>query len=122
AGVGADGRYVNPGWSGYSVEGGGYTQAPQPLPALAFKALYPSGAVTLPYLFEHIWDMQSTMLQPTGGMDRIAYAMYQQVKPLVRLRTPVGAIRRVGSRVRIEHGPGQQATEADYCVCTLPAN
>jgi monoamine oxidase len=122
AGVGADGRYVNPGWSGYSVEGGGYTQAPQPLPPLAFNELYPSGAVTLPYLFEHIWDMQSTMLQPAGGMDRIAHAIYQQVKPLVRLRTPVSAIRRSGNRVRIEHGPGQQATEADYCVCTLPAN
>src|SRR4051812_17529049 len=122
AGVGADGRYANPGWSGYSVEGGGYTQAPQPLPPLAFNALYPSGAVTLPYLFEHIWEMQSTMLQPAGGMDCIADAIYQQVKPLVRLRTPVSAIRRAGNRVRIEHGPGPQATEADYCVCTLPAN
>ncbi len=25
-----------------------------------------------------------------------------------------------GDRVRIEHGPGAQATEADYCICTLP--
>jgi len=120
AGVGADGRYSNPGWSGYSVEGGGYTQAPRPLPALGFNEVYPSGAVTLPYFFEHIWDMQSTMLQPAGGMDRIARAIYRQVKPLVRLRAPVSAIRRVGDRVRIEHGG--QVTEADYCVCTLPAN
>jgi monoamine oxidase len=38
----------------------------------------------------------------------------------VRLRTPITAIRRVGDRVRIEHGPGRQMTEADYCICTLP--
>jgi monoamine oxidase len=53
-------------------------------------------------------------------MDRIARAIYAQVKPAVRLGTPVTAIRRSGGRVRIEHGPGKQATEADYCVCTLP--
>jgi monoamine oxidase len=66
--------------------------------------------------------MQMTMLQPVGGMDRIAHAIYGQVKPLIRLRSPVTAIRRSGSRVRIEHGPGSQATEADFCICTLGAN
>jgi len=118
----AKGNYVPGGSSGWSVDGGGYTQAPVPLPALGFKDLAPSPAVTLPYLFEHIWDMQSTMLQPVGGMDRIAHSIYEQVKPVVRLRSPVTAIRRSGGRVRIEHGPGSVATEADFCVCTLGAN
>ena len=116
------GNYVPSGSSGYSIDGGGYAQAPVPLPALGFKELAPTPAVTLPYLFEHIWDMQSTMLQPVGGMDRIAHAIFEQVKPLIRLRSPVTAIRRNGNRVRIEHGPGGQATVADYCVCTLGAN
>jgi len=53
-------------------------------------------------------------------MDRIAHAIYQRVKPLVRLKTPISAIHRSGNRVRIEHGPGNQVTEADYCICTLP--
>ncbi len=53
-------------------------------------------------------------------MDRIVHAIYDQVKPLVRLQTPVSAIRRTGHRARIEHGPGKQAIEADYCICTLP--
>ena len=114
------GRYTPAGSSGYSVEGGGYGQAPVPLPPLGFADLAPSRAVGLPYLFEHIWDMQATMLQPVGGMDRIAHAIYERVKPLVRLRAPISAIRRVGDRVRIEHGPGKQMTEADYCICTLP--
>jgi monoamine oxidase len=59
------------------------------------------------------------MLQPVGGMDRIAYAIYEQVKPSVRLNTRVIAIRRMGSRVRIEQADNQ-ITEADYCICTLP--
>jgi monoamine oxidase len=120
ANVGSDGVYRPTGRSGYSVEGGGYDHAPVALTPLGFKELAPSEAVVLPYLFEHIWDMQSTMLQPVGGMDRIAHAIYEQVKPAVRLNTPVSAIRRAGDRVRIEHGPGARMTEADYCICTIP--
>ena len=120
AGVGADGKYVPNGNSGFAREGGGYTQSPIPLPPLSFNDLAPSAAVAMPYMFEHISDMQATMLQPVGGMDRIARAIYEQVRPTVRLRAPVTAIRRMGERVRIEHGPGALSTEADYCVCTLP--
>jgi monoamine oxidase len=115
-----DAKYVPFGSSGYSVEPGGYNQAPVPLPALPLKELLPSQSIFLPYFFEHLYDMQATMLQPVGGMDRIARALYDQVKPLVRLNTPVTAIRRTGGRVRIEHGSSKQMTEADYCVCTLP--
>jgi monoamine oxidase len=114
------GKYVPSGSSGYSVEGGGYGHPPVPLPPLAFNELAPSPAIGLPYLFEHISDMQATMLQPVGGIDRIAHAIYDQVKPIVRLHSPVSAIRRSGNGVRIEHGPGSLATLADYCVCTLP--
>jgi monoamine oxidase len=116
----ATGTHVPDGAAGYSVEPGAYAQAPVPLPALAFSDLFPNQAIGLPYAFEHIPDMQATMLQPVGGMDRIAHAIYDQVKATVRLGTPVSAIRRSGERVRIEHGPGAQATEADYCICTLP--
>jgi monoamine oxidase len=119
------GKYSPGGSSGYSIEGGGYNEAPKGLPPLTFDELVPGsvggrGSVVLPYIFEHIWDMQATMLQPIGGMDRIAHAIYEQVKPTVRLNTPVKAIRRIGGRVRIEHGPAAQMTEADYCICTLP--
>jgi len=118
ADVGADGVYRPTGRNGFSVDGGGYNQAPVPLPPLSVNELAPSPAVTTPYFFEHISDMQATMLQPVGGMDRIAHAIYEKVKPSVRLGTQVSAIRRDGSGVRIEHGG--QATLADYCVCTIP--
>jgi monoamine oxidase len=114
------GAYAPAGSSGFSAESGGYDQAPLSLAPQSLRELLPSRAIGLPYVFEHIWDMQATMLQPVGGMDRIAHAIYDRVKPLVRLRTQVSAIRRAGNRVRIEHGPGQQMTEADYCICTLP--
>lgn len=122
----ARGAYVPQGRSGYSVEGGAYAAAPVALPALSWKELLPRpaaatrGSMALPYLFEQIWDMQATMLQPFGGMDRIAHAIYQRVKPLVRLNAPVSEIRNAAGRVRIMHGPGAQFTEADYCICTLP--
>lgn len=114
------GRYVPRGSSGYEVEGGGYARNPVPLPPLTLKDLERGRGIALPFLFESIWDMQPTMLQPVGGMDRIVEAIYEQVKPSVRLRTQVTAIRRVGDRVRIEHGSARQMIEADHCICTLP--
>jgi len=112
------GRYVNNGSSGYSVDPGGYNQQGVLVPPLSLKELLPSRAIGLPYVFESIWDMQATMLQPVGGMDRIAHAIYDRVKPVVRMNVPISAIRRSGDRVRIEHAKG--VTEADYCICTLP--
>jgi monoamine oxidase len=92
----------------------------KPLDVLPLKDILPHRGAAFPLFFESIIDMQPTMLQPVGGMDRIARAIYEQVKPSVRLNQPVSAIRREGGRVRIEHKGG--ATRADYAVVTLPAN
>ncbi|HZU51989.1 MAG TPA: FAD-dependent oxidoreductase [Sphingomicrobium sp.] len=121
------GTYEPVGWSGYSVKPGGYNQFPVPLPPLGLRELMPTstnpqarGAFVLPYVFEHIANMQATMLQPVGGMDRIAHALYEQVKGAVKLATPVSAIRRSGEGVRILHRGISRETSADYCICTLP--
>jgi monoamine oxidase len=117
------GRYVPGGSSGFAVEGGGYANAPVPPPPLTLKELEGLGnGVGFPLLFESIYDMQASMLQPVGGMDRIPLAFYDRVKSAVRLGSPVAAIRRIGNRVRVEHGPGAQVLEADYAVVALPAN
>jgi monoamine oxidase len=121
-----DGAYRPKGRSGYAVEGGAYADVPVPLSALGWDELLSGykagerGSIAYAYVFEQIWDLQAVMLQPVGGMDRIPQAIYGQVKSSVRLQTPVTAIRQVAGRVRIEHGPGEQMTEADYCICTLP--
>ena len=113
------GKYAATVSSGYREAPGGYDHPPQPVAGLGFNQLLPSRAVGLPYFFEQIMDMQATMMQPIGGMDRIAHALFEQVRPNVRTGVPVTAIRREGNRVRIEHKGG--VTRADYCVCTLPA-
>lgn len=127
AALDAKGRYTPDGRSGFAVEPGGYAKAPRPLPPMLLKELLPAtsapfGSGAMPFMFEHIFDMNAPMLQPVGGMDAIASALYREVRPAVRLGQPVTAIRRVGNRVRVQHGPGTQALDAEYCVCTLPAN
>ena len=92
----------------------------KPLDVLSLNEILPNQGAAFPLFFEAIIDMQPTMLQPVGGMDRIAHAIYEQVKPSVRLNQPVSAIRRDGNRVRIEHKGG--VTHADYAVVTLPAH
>ena len=105
--------------SGYATSPGGYDHPPAAFPRLSPRQLVPNESAMFPYLFEQIIDMQATMMQPVGGMDRIAHALYQQVKSAVALGSPVSAIRREGGGVRIEHKNG--VTRADYCVCALPA-
>ncbi|HUK08313.1 MAG TPA: flavin monoamine oxidase family protein [Stellaceae bacterium] len=69
-------------------------------------------------------DFAPTMLQPTGGMDRIARAFEARVHPMIRYGAEVTAIKRAGDGVRILYGEAQhgapRALRADYCLCTIP--
>lgn len=65
------------------------------------------------------------MMQPVGGMDRVAWAMYEAVKPLVRLNARVVSIRQDERRVSVTYvdadsGANPQTLSADWCVCALP--
>jgi monoamine oxidase len=119
SGLNGKGKYSATISSGYADWPGGYNHPPKAVPTLSVKQLLPSRAINFPYFFEQIMDMQATMLQPVGGMDRISDALYREVAPSVVLNSPITAIRRAGAGVRIEHKGG--ALRADYCVCTLPA-
>jgi monoamine oxidase len=115
-----NGDYRPDGRTGYRIEPGGYTQVGEPLPPLGLAELMSSRGIALPLVFEEFFDQETPMLQPVGGMDRIAHALYERVRPAVRLNSPITAIRRTGAGVRIEHGPGAQAVLADHCICALP--
>jgi monoamine oxidase len=69
-------------------------------------------------------DFAPTMLQPVGGMDRIARAFERRVGPMLRLGAEVREIRRAGEGVRILYRRGAggrgHALEADFCIVTLP--
>ncbi len=75
-------------------------------------------------LFEEMHDMQATMFQPVGGMDRIPAAFETRLDGVIRFETAVEQIRktpkgvRVGFRDRKTGAAG--AIEADCCICALP--
>src|SRR5205085_10183092 len=107
-------------WSGWAEPPGGYGQSGKTNPPLDWKQLLPNQQAVFPYMFEELIGMQAPLLQPLGGMDRIAEAIYDQFRPSVRLNAAVTAIRRSGSRVRVELR--DRGVEADFCLCTIPAN
>jgi monoamine oxidase len=74
-------------------------------------------------LFEEMFDMQATMFQPVGGMDRIAAAFEKRLGDVIRFNAPVEQIRRASKGVRIVYrsrGGAVEVLEADYCICALP--
>ncbi len=68
-------------------------------------------------------DQQPVMLQPVGGMDRIARAFELRVSSELRFEAVVTEIRKTptGVRVHYNHLGTPSTLEADYCVCTIPA-
>jgi len=74
--------------------------------------------------FSHSLDQQATMLQPVGGMDRIARAFETRIAASIVYEAVVTEIRKIsnGARVIYQDRFGTQATlDADFCICTIPA-
>jgi len=91
-------------------------RAPLPMDALLDSDFWQ------PMMFAEILDMQATMFEPVGGMDRIPYAFAQRLGSVIRYNSPVTEIRKTGSGVRIGYTSNgtRQMLEADYCICALP--
>jgi len=69
-------------------------------------------------------EQQATMLQPTGGMDRIARAFESRVMQDLITGAVVTEIRKTANGVRVVYTDALGASreiETDYCVCTIPA-
>lgn len=73
-------------------------------------------------MFEETLDMQATMFQPVGGMDRIAYAFAKKLGNTIHYESPVTEIRRSAQGVRIVYSSkgATHEIQADYCICALP--
>ncbi len=73
-------------------------------------------------LFEEAFDMQATMFQPVGGMDRIPYAFAHSLGNLVQYGAQVNEIRKSGTGVRVGYARdgGSHSIEAEYCICAMP--
>ena len=63
------------------------------------------------------------MLQPIGGMDKIATAFRDRVAPVITYGAEVKEIRKVsnGAKILYEKNGIQIEHNADYCICTIPA-
>ena len=73
-------------------------------------------------MFDEAFDMQATMFQPVGGMDRIPYAFAKSLGSIVQYSAPVTEMRKTAKGVRIGYtqGGAAKSIEADFCICTLP--
>ena len=96
----------------------------RPLEPLDLGALLRSRYWHWHLYFEETFEQQATMLQPVGGMDRIAMAFARALGDNIRFGREVVGIRKREAGVRVVHraGEGEDRVElaADYCVCTLP--
>ena len=108
--------------AGYAVARGGGVDSPQFQKPLSLHELLVANFVKGEF-YEDRLDWQATMLQPVGGMDRIAYGFAAKLGDIVRYRRAVKEIRRTGQGARVAYSSGDGAVDyidADFCICTLP--
>ena len=72
-----------------------------------------------------IFEFQSTIFQPAGGMDMIARAFAREVGSLIRYNAKVTAIKRDSQRVNVTFvdartGGAPMTASAEWCLCTIP--
>jgi monoamine oxidase len=94
------------------------------LTPLQFQELIGDSFLRLRQDFAQGLDQQPTMLQPVGGMDRIARAFESRVAADVVFEAIVTEIRKTANGVRIVYQDRfgtPVSLDADYCVCTIPA-
>jgi len=109
--------------SGYKVMPGAGTQLGVPRDPLDMHALLDANFWD-GMLFEDLFDMQATMFQPVGGMDRIAAAFEKRLSNCIRFEATVEQIRKTPKGVRVGYQDRKtgvaSAIEADGCICALP--
>ena len=72
-----------------------------------------------------LYDFQTTMFQPVGGMGRIGEAFARQIPDRIRYGAKVVAIRQNDSGVAVDFedltaGGTVREVSVDWCVCTIP--
>ena len=72
--------------------------------------------------FSEGYNQQSSMLQPIGGMDKIATAFKDRIASNITYGAVVKEIRKVSNSTKIiyEKNGIQIEHNADYCICTIP--
>jgi monoamine oxidase len=104
--------------------GGGLTARPEFSDPVALKDILSSRLWS--YLASGaLYEFQTTMFQPVGGMDMIARAFAREVGDGIRYDAKVTGIRQDANGVTAtvedaRGGSGPQQVRADWCLCTIP--
>jgi monoamine oxidase len=75
--------------------------------------------------FGEMYDFQTTMFQPVGGMGQVGQAFARALAPVIRYNAKVVDIHQDehGVRATYEDTAGassRQTAQADWCICTIP--
>ena len=112
------------GWN--SDPGGGTTSVPTPSDPMALSELLQSrlwGALAV----GHIYEFQSVIFQPVGGMGVIGKAFGRELEGLIRYNAKVTEIRQDANGITAVYtdsksGGAPQTATAQWCICTIPAS
>jgi monoamine oxidase len=111
------------GWD--SDPGGGTTSVPTPSDPMALHELMQSKLWS--YIAAgHIYEFQSMIFQPVGGMGMIGKAFGRELEGLIRYNAKVTEIRQDASGVTASYqdtkSGERQSAQAQWCICTIPAS
>lgn len=104
--------------------GGGLGAAPVPSDPIALTDILSSGLWGSLANFA-LYEFQTTMFQPVGGIDMIGKAFTKEVGDLITYNAKVSKIHQDDKGVTVTYEdvqkPGTMAEEkADWCICTIP--
>lgn len=108
--------------SGFEIEPAAADVVGKPRDAMLLASLLHPMAWGAP-AFHDIIDMQATMMQPVGGMDRIPMAFAASLGAAITLNAEITGLKRKGSGVEATWKDASGATHAvtaDHCICTIP--
>jgi monoamine oxidase len=118
-----DGLYKGSERAGYKVLPGPYDQIGVRRDPLSLRDLLRDDELP-DMMFDDMIDMQATMFEPVGGMDRIPAAFHKAIRSPIRLGAEVSSIRQTPEKVEIiyrECSSGKSYKfSADFVVCTIP--
>ncbi|ULJ74576.1 flavin monoamine oxidase family protein [Rhizobium gallicum] len=107
-----------------TVQGGGLSAVPTPGKPLGLSEILSSGLWSSLVNFA-LYEFQTTMFQPSGGIDMIGKAFVREVGDLVTYNAKVTKIDQNDSGVTVYYenteNPGtMQRASGEWCVCTIP--
>jgi len=112
------------GWD--SDPGGGTTSVPIPSEPMALRELLQSKLWRF-IAAGHIYEFQSMIFQPVGGMGMIGKAFGRELEGVIRYNAKVTQIRQDANGVSVAYqdsksGGATLTASAQWCICTIPAS